>query len=258
MSRDARARTHWRLASASRRVLLLGVPQFPETRYSVVAALGSAATAERERAIESIASVYRDPIIAVLRQRWRLEPADAEDLAHDFLAHALDRDWLQRYDRSKGRFRTFLRSCLMAYASTVHEADTRLKRGGGAPHLSFDPALHSPADTGDIAALFDREWVRSVLATALDALRLECEAAGRQLTYRVFVAYDIDGAERDPRPGYAEVARQFDVPATQVTNYLNWARRRLRSHVLDTLRALTTDEAEYREELRTLLGIDPP
>lgn len=234
------------------------MPEFPDTQYSIIEALGSHAADERVRAIETVAGVYREPIISVLRQRWHLERADAEDLAHDFLVHALDRDWLQRYDRAKGRFRTFLRSCLMAFASTVHEGQTRLKRGGGLPHLSFDPALHSPVGDSEVEQLFEREWVRSVFAQALEALRRECEGAGREVTYRVFVAYDIDGAELDQRPSYAEVARDFDLPPTQVTNYLNWARRRLRAHVLETLRALTTDDAEYREEVRTLLGIDPP
>jgi hypothetical protein len=43
---------------------------------------------------------------------------------------------------------------------------------------------------------------------------------------------------------------------TQVANYLHWARNRFRGHALETLRALTTSDAEFREEARTLLGRD--
>lgn len=232
------------------------MPLFPDTRYSIVSALRSADDATRERATESVARVYRDPIVAVLKLRWQLERADAEDLAHDFLAHALERDWLQRYDRTKGRFRTFLRSCLMAYASTAHEGATRLKRGGGAQHLSLDPAVHTPTADAEVEAVFEREWVRSVFERSLEGLRAECEAEGRATTYDVFVAYDIEGAEAIERPNYAQLAARFGIPATQVTNYLNWARRKLRGHVLDTLRALTASEEEFRDEARALLGVE--
>ncbi len=231
-------------------------PLFPETRLSVVQALSSDDESVRSRAADALVRVYRAPIIAVLRHRWQLEPADAEDLAHDFLAHAFARDWLQRYEPSKGRFRTFLRSCLMAYASTAHEGANRLKRGGGAVHVSLDATAHGVASDEAVDALFEREWVRSVFEQSLGALRRECEESKRQVTYDVFVAYDIEGAESIERPSYGSIAERFGIPATQVTNYLNWARRRLRGHVLDTLRALTTDDAEFRDEARALLGFE--
>jgi DNA-directed RNA polymerase specialized sigma24 family protein len=232
------------------------MPLFPDTRPSVVEALRSHDAPTRGRALDAVARVYRGPIIAVLQRRWQLAESDAEDLAHDFLAHAFARDWLQRYDAGKGRFRTFVRSCLMAYASTAHEGANRLKRGGGAVHVSFDRALHTPATDAEVEAVFEREWVRSVFEQSLDALHRECLAAGRLTTYDVFVAYDIEGADATRPPSYAALAERFALPQTQVTNYLNWARRRLRVHVLETLRTLTADEAEYRDEARALLGIE--
>ena len=67
-----------------------------------------------------VVNAYRAPVIAVLQKQWSLDLPDAEDLAHDFLAHALEREWLARYDRNKGRFRTFLRTCLQDFARTAH------------------------------------------------------------------------------------------------------------------------------------------
>ena len=185
-----------------------------------------------------------------------MEPADAEDLAHDFFAHALEREWLARYDPERGRFRTFLRTCLLAFASTTHQAASRHKRGGGARHVSLDDAS-SVATDDDVMAIFDREWARSVLTIALDSLRDECLAHDRETTWQVFSAYDVDGAEGE-RPTYDALARELQIPATQVTNYLNWARRRFREHVLVTLRSLTANDDEYREEVRALLGVTVP
>jgi DNA-directed RNA polymerase specialized sigma24 family protein len=230
------------------------VSVFPETRVSLVVALSSDDPSLRARAVDLVVAAYRAPVIAVLQRQWSLDLPDAEDLAHDFFAHALEREWLSRYDRAKGRFRTFLRTCLQDFARTRYEAAHRLKRGG---HLVAVPLENAPAIATEAEAdrLFEEEWVRSVMAMSLERLRDECTAAGRQLTYDVFVAHDVDGAD-DP-PTYAELASRFGVPVTQVANYLHWARGHFRGHVLDTLRALTASDSEFREEARALLGRAP-
>ncbi|MEQ1692605.1 MAG: hypothetical protein ABMA00_15050 [Gemmatimonas sp.] len=228
---------------------------FPDTHHSLVEALQSPDRGERERAIELVARVYREPVIAVVMHKWGHQRADAEDLAHDFLLQAFDKEWFARYDASRGRFRTFLRACLVAFAGTRAEAATRLKRGGAVTHVAIeDVDIAAVDDTLD--ALFEREWARSVLTGAVEALRADCDTAGRGSTFAVFVAHDIDGADADSPPTYATLASHFGIPITQVTNYLNWARRRFREHVLSTLRALTTSDAEFRAEARALLGVD--
>jgi RNA polymerase sigma-70 factor (ECF subfamily) len=184
-----------------------------------------------------------------------MQLADAEDLTHDFFAQALAKEWLARYDPEKGRFRTFLRTCLLAFAAESHESTRRQKRGGDAKHVALDDAIQVGTDD-DYSALFDAEWTRSVLAAALEALRVECIAANRESTWRVFAAYDVDGSDAEVRPTYDSVAKATGVPPTQVTNFLNWARRRFRSHVLETIRSLTASDDEYRDEVRMLLGTD--
>lgn len=224
---------------------------FPDTRHSVVAALSSSDSALRARAVELVVTAYRTPVIAVLRKQWSLDLPDAEDLAHDFFAHALEREWLARYDRSKGRFRTFLRTCLQDFASTAHQSANRLKRGG---HLVAVPLDHaeSAATEADIDRLFEQEWARSVMTLSLERLREECARDGREKTYDVFVAHEVDGADDPPR--YADLAARFGIPVTQVANYLHWARGHFRGHVLDTLHALTASDEEFRDEARALLG----
>jgi RNA polymerase sigma-70 factor (ECF subfamily) len=230
------------------------VTLFPDTRISLVAALSSPDPDTRARAVDLIVRAYRAPVIAVLQRRWSLDLSDAEDLAHDFFAHALEREWLARYDAARGRFRTFLRSMLQAFASTAHESASRLKRGGQLTQVPIDATpLASPSD---IDRLFEQEWIRSVMTIALERLRLQCDDAGRATTFAVFVAHDVDGADAVPSVRYADLAARFGIPMTQVANYLHWARARFRTHVLDTLRDLTASDAEFRDEARALLGRD--
>ena len=241
------------LPSAFRIPVFWSLPLFPETHVSEVVALSSNDSSARARAVALVVAAYRTPVIAVLRRQWSLEIEDAEDLAHDFFAHALEREWLARYDRTKGRFRTFLRRCLQDFASTQYESSRRLKRGGHLTAVSLDNAGNIAA-AAEVDRIFDQEWARSVLTLSLDRLREECVAAGRQVSFDVFLAHDVDGADEPPR--YADLAARFSVPVTQVANYLHWARNRFRGHALETLRALTTSDAEFREEARTLLGRD--
>ena len=224
---------------------------FPDTRVSQVLALSSDDPSLRSRAVDMVVAAYRGPVIAVLRKQWSLEVDDAEDLAHDFFVHALEREWLARYEREKGRFRTFLRKCLQDFANTRYEASRRLKRGGHLTAVALDDADAVVAEA-DVDRLFAQEWARSVLTMSLDRLREECATQDRQRTYEVFVAHDVDGADEPPR--YADLSKRFEIPVTQVANYLHWARARFRGHVLDTLRSLTASDAEFREEARTLLG----
>jgi hypothetical protein len=98
---------------------------------------------------------------------------------------------------------------------------------------------------------FQREWVRSVFAFAVDRLRARCVEEGKQTQFAVFEAYDLDD---DRGVSYRELAVRFDIPETQVTNYLAAMRRRFRETVLDALREVTATEAELRAEARALLG----
>jgi hypothetical protein len=54
----------------------------------------------------------------------------------------------------------------------------------------------------------------------VEALRTECENAGKSVHWRVFLAYDIEGPIASRGRPIPELAQEHGVPATQVTNYL--------------------------------------
>ncbi len=231
--------------------------RLPETRDTLVAALASDEEADRGRALDLICRVYRAPVAALLALRWHLEPEDAEDLTQDFLASAVEKGWFRRYDPVRGRFRPFLRGCLDEFVRSARRDARRLKRGGAVEHLSLDevePLLGAP---DEIERHFEREWARSVLAIAVERLREECLTEGKDVAWRLYARYDLTDLPDAERPTYASLAAEYGEPVTQVTNHLAWARRRMREHVLATLRLLTGGEAEYRDEVRALTGEAP-
>lgn len=242
-----------------------GPAPFPPTRHSVLAALSSPDEVERTRAYEMLVAAYWKPAYKYVRLKWRLNGDDAADGVQEFFSRAWLKGVLERFDPARARFRTYLRLCLDGFFSNERKAAGRLKRGGGAHLESLDFVgadgelrrleLRAP---GDPEAVFHDEWVRQIFALALADLEAECAAAGKAVHCAVFRAYDVDADETTGRPTYDALAQQHGVPVTQVTNYLSWARRRFRARVLDRLRELSATEAEYRADVRELLGLDPP
>jgi RNA polymerase sigma factor (sigma-70 family) len=242
----------------------MGSPRFPPTRGSLIAAARAGDDESRQVAFGAIVSAYWKPVYKYVRLKWRTETEEAEDLVQGFFATAFEKNFFDRYDPSRAKFRTYLRTCVDGFVSNARKAERRLKRGGGAPALSLDFAsaegeLRSldPADPGaDMDDVFHREWVRHLFSEAVETLRAFCVERGKPVPFEIFRAYDLDADDGGARPSYAELAVRHGVPVTQVTNYLSWARGEFRKAVLDSLQRITGSDAEYRAEARTLLGID--
>jgi RNA polymerase sigma-70 factor (ECF subfamily) len=231
---------------------------FPTTRRSVVLALASTDEAERTRAFDTLVACYWKPLYKFARVAWRRSSEDAEDLTQSFFARAFEKESLAAYDVGKASFRTFLRLLFERHVNNEWKAGQRIKRGGGEVHLDFESAEVEVA--GELPAAitpeeyFQREWVRSVFAVAVDRLRERCEREEKQVQFAIFDAYDLD----DNRGvSYRELAARFEIPESQVTNYLAAMRRRFREIVLEALRKVTATDQEFRAEARALLGTRP-
>jgi RNA polymerase sigma factor (sigma-70 family) len=232
--------------------------RFPSTRHSLLAVVQAADSPARRQALDDLIAVYWKPVYKHVRGKWRASNEEAKDLTQAFFAALLDRNLIARFDPSRASFRTYLRVCLDGFVAHEREAGRRLKRGGGTVALSLDfAAAEREWEAADPGAapdeIFEREWQRQLFALALADLAAEC-AAEKPAHYAVFAAYDLTDGER---PSYDELAQRFQLPATQITNYLAWARRRLRQLVLARLTTVTTSPEEQRREERLLLRARP-
>lgn len=239
-------------------------PAFPPTRRSAVAAVGSDDPAERARSFDVLVRAYWKPVYKHVRLKWNRPAADAGDLTQGFFARAFEKRWLADYESDKALFRTYLKTCLDRYVMESLRDQSRQKRGGGAVRLSldFDFAEEELARAGApnaaaLDAVFDAEWTRSLLASAVTALEALCAAENKPTYARVFRRYVLEGDGDGPRPSYATVAAELGIAVSDVTNYLAWTRREFRRLVLEELREITATEEEWRSEARAVLGVDP-
>jgi RNA polymerase sigma-70 factor (ECF subfamily) len=235
-------------------------PSFPTTRPSFVAGMASPAAPERERAAEVLVRSYWKPVYKYVRLRFRKGNEDAKDLTQGFLAHALEKGWLARFDPRRGSFRGFLRLSLEGYVANEEQASRREKRGGGRAPLALDfeaaegelAGLEPPAPDS-VEAWFDAEWRRGLFSAALEELERSLRERGLAVRAEVFRRYDL-ADDPGARPTYEELGRELGLDATAVTNHLAAARRALREILLDRLREETAGEEEFRTEVRDLLG----
>ena len=233
---------------------------FPATRSSLIEGTRSPHTEERRRAFDVLVSVYWKPVYTYIRLHWKKDHELAKDLTQEFFIRLIEKNLLDRFDPGRARLRTYLRVCVDGLVMNEDKAAQRLKRGGDVALLPL--ALESSEGEWmqlPIAAprtpeeIFTREFARSLFGLAIERLRRECIAKGRSLHFQLLELYDID--EGGEELTYDDVARRFGLKATDVTNYLAWARREFRRIVLQELRTMTATEEEFRREAQTLLGV---
>jgi RNA polymerase sigma factor (sigma-70 family) len=242
-----------------------GGDRFPPTRRSVIEAVRSIDAEERESALEALCAAYWRPVYKYVRLRWNRAPDAAQDLTQGFFVELLQRELLDKFDSKKSRLRTYLRICVDSFVMNEDKAGRRQKRGGNAPHVALDfsaaeeelgGAVIDPAKIASPESLeefFEKEWVRSLFALAVEELHELCIARERERTFRLFEAYDLQGNEKS---SYELLSKEYGIPLTDVTNALAWARREFRKIALDRLRELCGSEEEFHREARAAFGWD--
>jgi RNA polymerase sigma factor (sigma-70 family) len=233
---------------------------FPVTHLSVLERVRSQDAAVRRLAFDDLARAYWKPAYHYLRLHWNLSPEAAEDAVQAFFTTAFEKQYLERYDVEKARFRTFLRVCLDRFAQNLRKADAAARRGGGAMHLSLDfPGAEQEltqipgATVSDAERFFHDETVRFLFGRVVDSMKSLLEREGRGVVYRVFEQHDLSPKSETT---YATVAEAVGLPVTQVTNHLHAARRRFRELALEHLRAMSGSDDEFRRDARELFGLD--
>lgn len=220
---------------------------FPTTRRSVIVALTSDDAAERTRAFDTLVALYWKPLYKYARVAHSRDAADAEDATQSFLARMFERNALATYDVAKASFRTFLRTLFDRHIANEVKASQRIKRGGALDFRAAEDEIEREHDRGGSPEdYFQREWVRSVFALAVERVRDDRDFA-------LFEAYDLDESQR---VSYRELGERFGMSEATVTNRLAAARRKFRAAMLEVLREATASDREFRAEVRALLGVD--
>ncbi|HYV36092.1 MAG TPA: sigma-70 family RNA polymerase sigma factor, partial [Gemmataceae bacterium] len=155
---------------------------FNTTHWSVVIAAGDVASTNAQAALEELCRTYWFPLYAYVRRGGRT-PEEAQDLTQEFFLGLILKQSIRMADPARGKFRTFLLTCLKNFSNNESDKARAAKRGGGqAPFpLEFDDAeqryLAEPASDLTPERLFDKRWAVAVVERAQARLREEYVAA---------------------------------------------------------------------------------
>jgi RNA polymerase sigma factor (sigma-70 family) len=190
---------------------------FPSTRQTL---LNNAMRGEAH-GLNALVEMYWQPCYRYVRWRFHAGHEEAQDLVQTFFAGVIEQEIVERFDRGRGSFRPYLRTCLEQSVFKQLTREGREKRGGGVEQVGLDAGVQVASGEENPEQRFEREWEREVFGLAVAEMR---EAYGGSARFQIFEAYDL---AEELRPSYDELARRFELPVTTVTNHLAWARREL-------------------------------
>ncbi len=230
---------------------------FPNTHWSVVLAAGQGSSPVVRAALEKLCRAYWYPLYVYVRRRG-YSPEDAQDLTQSFFERLLERDLLADLRPAGARFRSFLLHTMKNLLASEWTRAHAGKRGGIGTILSLEDLnpeanyAQEAVDTNSPDAAFERRWAATVLRQALDRLRQEQVAAGKEAMFD-HLADTLTGAA--PSHPYAQLALKLGLSEAAVKMTIHRLRQRygelLRLEVAQTV----VTPAEIDDELRHLLGV---
>jgi RNA polymerase sigma factor (sigma-70 family) len=230
--------------------------QFTTTRWTLVLAAKSRDDPAGSDAFGRLCERYYQPLYSYLRRRgWT--PEDAQDLTQGFMARLIEKEVLRHADPARGKFRAFLLTSLEHYANNEHVRAAAAKRGGSQSFLSIDLDAaeeryrSAPRDDLTPERLYERRWALAILERALDALRTECRANGRDAFFDA-VHERLIGESHTA--AYREIAEQFGTSESAVKVTVHRMRRRYRELVRAEVAETVEGEDAVDDELSYLLA----
>lgn len=235
----------------------LAPPTFPATHWSGVLRATGDSSGEAAAALETLCQTYWPPVYAFIRRRG-YEGSRAQDLTQGFFARFLEKDYLNRADRSRGRFRSLLVSSVENYLHNEHERNNAQKRGGGAALVCLDAEAaelgfqESALTEESPAQAFERRWASVLLEGVFRRLEREFAETGRQDLYDQLQPH-LWGDE-DALP-YTQLAAQLHTSEAAVKMAALRLRRRFREILREDIAQTVATPDEVDDEIRHLMDV---
>lgn len=231
---------------------------FATTNWTLVLAVHTTSPAKRRDALAGLCEGYWHPVYAFIRRRGHDADA-AADITQSFFTHVLEKDVLDGVDPSLGRFRAFLLVAVKNFLANQWDHDAARKRGGGWTRVPYElPELerrYEAARSADLdpEQLFEQRWAATVLTRAVERVKAQQHAAGREREFTVLSPFlTSDGGEHRP---YREVAVELRTTETALRTAVHRLRHALGVALREEVGDTVSDAAVADTELRHLLGV---
>ncbi|NNE91846.1 MAG: sigma-70 family RNA polymerase sigma factor [Verrucomicrobiales bacterium] len=227
--------------------------QFHTTCWTQVLKARGDSEASRE-ALGELCEDYYEPVMAYLKRSGFDRDGNARDLAHGFFEDLLGGNRLERLEREKGRFRSYLLGALKHFLSHQRAKARAEKRGGSAKEFSLNET-----GAGEIASRselppddwFDQQWALALLGRALTSVEESCRANGKETQFQHLSPWLTGEAEHGDQ---AELAERAGIPPNTLKSTIHRLRRQFRAAVKSEIVRTLEDPADVEAEMEALFA----
>jgi RNA polymerase sigma-70 factor (ECF subfamily) len=178
---------------------------------------------------------------------------DAQDLTQGFFSRLLEKDYLDDFDRERGRFRTFLLGAFYHYATNEHNRERALKRGGQQPLLTLDLEnaeqryYLEPSHNLTPEKIYERSWALALMESSMERLRAESANHTRFARLQVFLT-------GEPGDSYRRVAEELSISEGALKVMVHRLRRRYGELLREEIAQTVASPEDIKDELSYLLS----
>ena len=230
---------------------------FHTTHWSVVLAAGEEGSEQAAAALSRLCQTYWFPVYAFVRKKGH-SPEQAQDFTQEFFAGFLEKNYVAKAARDRGRFRVFLMSSVENFLHNQHDKAQAQKRGGGRQLLSLDyndaeeRYQIEPVEESDPATSFEQQWAATLLETVLNRLRHEFGEEGRAGLFEDLQAHLWGDADSIP---YSELAQKRGLGEGNIKTIAHRLRQRYRALLREEIAHTVAKPGEVDDEIRHLMRI---
>jgi RNA polymerase sigma-70 factor (ECF subfamily) len=223
----------------------------------VVLAAGDHDSEKALPALAQLCQTYWFSIYAFIRKRGA-SPEEAKDLTQQFFASFLEKNYVARATRERGRFRVFLMTSVQNFLRNEYDRTQAQKRGGGQLWISLNQTgaeeqyQIEPVAESDPAKSFERRWATVLLETVLARLRLEYVETGRGALFDSLQTHFWGDADSVP---YSRLAEQSGLTIANVKVIAHRIRERYREILREEIAHTVSQPEEVDDEIRYLMRV---
>jgi RNA polymerase sigma-70 factor (ECF subfamily) len=231
---------------------------FPTTRIALIQAARSGSGPHAREALSALCRAYWYPIYACVR-RFGFSADEAEDLTQGFFTRVLQKNYLDDFERGRGRFRSFLLAALKHFIANERDAARALKRGGARQALPLDNLLHDaerryslePRDNLTPERIFERQWALAVLSRVFDRLQADAAESGKAAQFDQLQRFLVG---EDTAIGYRALAAELHTTEGALKVAIHRLRQRFKERLREEIAHTVTNPDDVGDELRYLMA----
>jgi hypothetical protein len=236
---------------------------FLTTHWSVIEKIGLSNDEKNQALIGLLLSRYWKPVYCYLRSKG-YDNEQAKDLTQGFFYEVvLGRSLIQRADKSKGRFRSFLLIALNRYLINFGKGQAAQKRIPKGKLVQLDekdiPELCLTAPKLTAEDSFNFAWVSSLFEEVIKEVEAKCHEDGKTVHWHVFYDRVLEPImEKTEAPSMKEIRRRYGLKSeSEASNMMVTVKRRFQTALRNHLRNLVVSEGQIEEEFAEIMQFLP-